>query len=140
MSSEIPDFNDRCTLVLLQKKKGKSSKETKKIKTLIFQYPNHEIHEDRVIGFLIREGFLEVNGLMPNLEDENGYPVQNPDSSPYLETTKIGETALINGYFPSDYAARVYDVKAKRLQTMLAIGGVLLGVVGWVIGYLSNKC
>lgn len=135
MKSDIPEFNDRCRLVLLQNKPHKSFLERQSIKRLTHRYSNYKIYNKAVIAQLLKEGYLDEFGHKEAIQDpETGHWIPadgtgkwgNPEDIYYI-TRKEGEIALSNGYFESEYSEKVFKTKFVRV-------GVIIGAIS---GFIS---
>jgi len=139
METDIPDFNDRCTLILLQNKENRSGADKRMINKLKYRYSNYAVYEDILVKKLIQMGFLEKFETHPSaIEPETGYEIQNNENVIYYVTSKPGEKSLTNNYFPSDYWEKLFKTKVARALLIAGAIGGLMSIIKEALGLFKH--
>lgn len=133
---EIIGLNDRCTLALLDKKSHLTFIEKRRLKKLKERYSNHNVYEDRVLKYLIKEGFISSDVKDSIYDEKTGKWIIDPETEEKLRTEKnyftneLGVKALNNGYFQSEFAKKFFETKLVRIGTLIgSVGGIVSLVI-----------
>ena len=126
---KIENQNDRYNIVLLKLKPNKTQREIKRLKILVDAYPDNEAFEGAILHQLYDRGMIsETNSEI--FQDENGFDAYKyPDLPKDNYTNEIGEKALKNNLFPSEFRQKSLNKRFRNLQavgiTIAAIGGLI---------------
>jgi hypothetical protein len=142
--SEIVGFNDRCTLILLDKKSPLTLFEGKKLNKLKERDSNYNVHEDKILKHLMQEGFISANLQDSVYDEKTGSWINDPETEEKLRTGKyyftneLGIKALNNGYFQSEFAKKFFETKLVRIGTLIGAVGGLISIIIQLWKFLFN--
>ena len=121
--------NDRIIIVLLKLKRRKTKRDVRRLTKLCKSYPDNEAYEQKILKHLESRKMTDRVTKEPDV-DEYGYLKINPPVYPDgYYTTIIGENALKNNLFPSEFRQKRVN---KRFRSLQAIG-IAIAAIGGLI-------
>lgn len=121
--------NDRFNIVLLKLKEGISGKDKKRLDKLEQIYPDNEAFYDAIKGVLYRRGMINVSNAETYQDDKGDFVYVHPELPKLWYTTEVGEKALKNNLFPSEFRQKSIDKRFGNLQAI----GIFIAAIGGLI-------